>query len=105
MYDMLLPNASGWSTADNVMQHIFPTTPVELGPGFIIGKERIVTKASRTFGFPAAHDGSERLCVSIFDRQGWLTNSSVVEGPQVAVALGGGARSFAVVVRCSSSLM
>ena len=49
MYDMLLPNVSGWRQKDNVMQHIFPTTPVEIGPGFIVGKERIVTKTREKY--------------------------------------------------------
>jgi hypothetical protein len=41
MYDMLLPNVSGWNAPKaNVMQHISPTTPTELGPGYIIGQER-----------------------------------------------------------------
>jgi hypothetical protein len=34
---MLLPNVSDWRSKRNVMQHIFPTTPIEIGPGFIRG--------------------------------------------------------------------
>lgn len=42
----------GWSTAAscyNLVNYMFPLTPVELGEGFIIGKERIVTAISRKF--------------------------------------------------------
>jgi len=84
---------SGWTNFENVMQHIFPTTPIELGPGFIVGRERIVTKVSRSF----TRTESE-LTLRVFDRQGFLTNKSTVKGPEVQVNLdGGGARSFAVV--------
>jgi hypothetical protein len=51
MYDFYLPNVTGWETKETVMQHIFPTTPVELGPGWIVGRERIVSKVAREFEF------------------------------------------------------
>jgi hypothetical protein len=97
MYDMLLPNVSGWNAPKaNVMQHIFPTTPTELGPGYIIGQERIVTKVARRFSFAAP--APKKLHLRYFDRQGWLESSALVPGPEVDVAVdGGGVRSFAVV--------
>ena len=36
--------------------HMFPITPVELGEGFVIGKERIITAVSRTFAWPNARE-------------------------------------------------
>ena len=93
MYDMLLPNISGWPKMDNVMQHIFPTTPVELGPGWIAGRERIVSKVSRSFAWPAEKPAALR----IFGRQGFLTSKSEVKGPTIGVTLDGGERSFAVI--------
>lgn len=42
----------GWASAlqcYGLVNHMFPLTPVELGEGFIIGKERIVTAVSRKF--------------------------------------------------------
>jgi hypothetical protein len=92
MYDMLLPNISGWEKLDNVMQHIFPTTPVELGPGWIVGRERIVSKVSRSFEW-----AGDALSLRIFGRQGFLTSKSAVKGPTISVALDGGERSFAVI--------
>ena len=94
-YDTLLPNVSGWRTNANVMQAIFPTTVVELGSGFIVGKERVVSKVARDFAFGAA---KQALRLRYFDRQGWLTHTARVEGPTVRVKTdGGGARSFAVI--------
>jgi hypothetical protein len=74
--DMLLPNITGWDGGGggggqesaahshtggirietsrsnvNVMAEIFPTTVREIGPGFVVGKERIVTKTARNFTF------------------------------------------------------
>jgi hypothetical protein len=111
MYDMLLPNVTGDThmllpsstggdmhtrkVLPNVMQYIFPTTPTELGPGWIIGRERIVSKTARSFTFPA---GSSPLLLRYFDRQGWFESKHIVTGPIVHVAVdGGGARSFAVI--------
>ena len=129
---MLLPNVSGWQgqgsaaagssshVKANVMQAIFPTTVVELGPGWIVGRERLVTKASRGFTFPPSPRNSNgaghaaagpsvamppaagllamQLRVRYFDRRGWLTSVEHVRGPRVQVHVdGGGARAFAVV--------
>jgi hypothetical protein len=33
---------------------MFPITPIEIGPGFVIGKERVVSKVERTFDAPSA---------------------------------------------------
>ena len=44
------PGAGGYGP----INHMFPITPTELGPGFVIGKERIVTAVSRTFDWPNA---------------------------------------------------
>jgi hypothetical protein len=93
-YDILLPNVTSWANLENVMQHIFPTTPIELGPGFIVGLERIVTKVSRSFAWAGKQSD---LTLRVFDRKGFLTSRSNVKGPEVHVGLDGGARSFAVV--------
>ncbi len=41
------PN-SAWPT---IAEYMYPTTPLELHAGYVIGKERIVTKESGTFGW------------------------------------------------------
>ena len=38
------------STAPStIMTHLFPITPIELGPGFVIGTDKIITKVSGVF--------------------------------------------------------
>lgn len=62
-----------WYSAQAPMTHhtltryMFPTTPMELGPGYIIGKERIVTKVSGMWGWG---DKSKHE-VRVFDHNGW----------------------------------
>ena len=94
MYDMLLSNVSGWQGKQNVMQFIYPTTPTELGPGFIVGEERVVTKAAGEFTLPGA---PPKLTVRTFNRQGYLTASREAAGPTVRVDAGGTTAAFAVI--------
>ena len=101
---MLLPNVTGWRSKRNVMQYIFPTTPIELGEGFIHGIERVVTKVPANFTFipppspGTRNNGGTQLIVRYFDRSGWLTATETVEGPVVFAQVdGGGNRSFAVI--------
>ena len=44
-----LVNSSAPST---IMTHLFPITPIELGPGFVIGTDRLITKVSGVFHAP-----------------------------------------------------
>jgi hypothetical protein len=48
------------------VKNMFPLTPVELGEGFIIGKERIITCVSRDFLWPHA----QKPHVLLFDERG-----------------------------------
>jgi hypothetical protein len=47
---------------------MFPITPIRLGPGFIIGKERILTKSSGYFGW----GGNDEFEVYVYDQNGRL---------------------------------
>ncbi len=69
------------------MQTMFPITPVELHPGMILGKERIVTNRSGRYGWP---DGSPAT-VYVFDADGKL-----VEKPPVKEIRSWGKRLFEV---------
>ena len=40
------------STLSTIMTHLFPITPIELGPGFVIGTDRLITKVSGVFHAP-----------------------------------------------------
>jgi hypothetical protein len=52
-----------WPT---IAEHMYPTTPLELHAGYVIGKERIVTKESGCFGW---NDDSEHV-VHVFNAVG-----------------------------------
>jgi len=51
-----------------ITEHMFPITPIRLGPGFIIGKERILTKSSGYFGW----GGNDEFEVYVYDQNGRL---------------------------------
>ncbi|OQA82418.1 MAG: hypothetical protein BWY31_03181 [Lentisphaerae bacterium ADurb.Bin242] len=53
-----------WSGPWN--DHTFPFTPVEIRPGYLIGKERIITKLSGRFGW----NDSCKAVVYVYDGQG-----------------------------------
>lgn len=53
-------------THPHLVQYMYPITPVELNAGYIIGKERILTKVSGLFGW---NDASEHE-VHVFDDTG-----------------------------------
>lgn len=102
MYDMYLPNITSWQQERNVMQAIFPTTPVKLGRGFIIGQERIVTKMSGAFSWPKCEkaSASSSPCgprLRYYDRQGWLNSTSHLEHCEVTVSVDGTSRAFAII--------
>ena len=112
MYDRAVPNVTGWRQPlawINVMRHAFPITPQELGPGFVIGCERVVAKVSGTYApstEPAvcakrpAGRSSLLLCVREFDREGWQRTVRRGVPAPASVELGkasDGLGSFAVV--------
>ena len=48
-------------------QYMFPITPLELHKGYIIGKEKIITKVSGLYGW----DDSSKHEVHVYDDKGW----------------------------------
>ena len=48
-YDGLFPNSSASGRHESVFEKSFPITVVELGNGYVVGRERAITKVSRTF--------------------------------------------------------
>ena len=46
-YQGTLPKVA--STSSTILTHLYPMTPIELGEGFVIGKEKVLTKASGIF--------------------------------------------------------
>lgn len=114
MYDRMVPNVTGWrdpAIRTNVMAHTFPITPQILGPGFIVGCERVVTKTQGTFALPSSElcaakrapvmaSASGALCVREFDLAGWqIAVRRRVPTPASVVDIGSsGKAAFAVVV-------
>lgn len=62
------------ATEPTLTSVMFPITPIELGPGYIIGQERILTNRSGSFGWG---DKSEFMAV-VFDDQGRRTDAIAV---------------------------
>lgn len=44
-------NGAYCETKESVLSHCYPITPLELGPGYVLGRERIITARSGTVGF------------------------------------------------------
>ncbi|MBC7287028.1 MAG: hypothetical protein H5T86_03080, partial [Armatimonadetes bacterium] len=52
-YGTTIPDGAG---SYEIVTHMFPITPVQLGEGFIVGKERVVTCVSKSFRLPWARE-------------------------------------------------
>jgi hypothetical protein len=61
-----------------------PITVTELGRGFVVGRERVVTKVNRTFTAPAGHSGSSiyiyEAGVLVREEQGGTAVKLVING-------------------------
>ncbi len=57
-----------YADAFGVLKHMFPLTPIELGEGFIVGRERLLSAVSITRTWGA--DGPDEPTVLIFDING-----------------------------------
>jgi hypothetical protein len=53
--------------ADNFVSKLYPITVVELGPGFVIGRERVITTVSRSFAWPG---GAAAVTFYRYDKAG-----------------------------------
>lgn len=86
----------GNTTTPNVMATMVPMTAVELGEGFVVGRERTITKLSGVYGPPASvpHNFSGSLTFVYEDC--YLAKPPLAGGLSVAVALP--PRGIAVVV-------
>ena len=48
-YQGTLPRMANPHNTSTILTHLYPMTPIELGDGFVIGKEKVLTKASGIF--------------------------------------------------------
>ena len=69
-YGNRIPETGPGSGEYGPFNHMFPITPVRLGEGFVIGKERIVTCVSGAFEWP----GSGQPKILLFDVNGRAKN-------------------------------
>ena len=86
-YDSLFPNSS----TPNIYSRMFPTTALEIGPGFVLGNERVVTKVSGRYTAPGAATAS-----TVFIYDDCMQSSVTAAGLVVNLALS--ERQIAVIV-------
>ena len=99
-YDGMFPKQPDLPT---VWEHMWPITVIELGDGFVIGNERVVTKASGTFVAPAGTRGhtlylyEQCLLVRTATAEKGIDGGSVaVEDGKVAISLKPGQQAVIV---------
>lgn len=80
-YDGLFPNASAAGRHESIYQRSFPITVQELGDGFVVGKERAITKVNRLFHNSVARSSM----VYLYDECDLVWQKA--EAPHVAVNL------------------
>jgi hypothetical protein len=61
--------ATSLDQKSEISRYLFPFTPLELHPGYLLGRERIVTMHSGRYGWPGE---TVRCQVRVFDREGTL---------------------------------
>jgi len=73
---------------DNFVCKQYPLTVVELGPGFVIGKERLITTVSRSFNWPR---GGGKVRLYRYDKTGTRVDAeaevTVAKGEALAVVV------------------
>ncbi|NLF69479.1 MAG: hypothetical protein GX575_10545 [Candidatus Anammoximicrobium sp.] len=84
-----LPVGTRYDYPHEISRYLFPFTPLELHAGYLLGRERIITLHSGSYGWP---DGPCRVAVRHFDRDGKLTKTEVSADrtAQTAVQVGSG---------------
>ena len=74
------------SGEDNFVCKLYPVTVVEIGPGFVAAKERLIVEHSGTFSWPNAPDGEVTLY--IYDKNGKRINhgtAAVVKNEKITL--------------------
>ena len=95
-YDRLYP----WQEqgrGGTIAQHMFPLTVSRVGPGYVVGTDRVITGVPGTFTFPSG----EPLCQYAFGPTGLLQSSKAVSGPEVSVSVSAGGVAIVVSEACN----
>ena len=100
-----LVNSSAPST---IMTHLFPITPIELGPGFVIGTDRLITKVSGVFHAPNSSQAAAVYvyadCLQVAEASsGGLARASPQSTLRRHVALGDGAEDLVAAAAVSEA--
>lgn len=69
-----LPVGTRFDYPHEISRYLFPFTPVELHQGYLLGRERIITLHSGSYGWPGERC---RVAVRYFDREGKLTKTDL----------------------------
>ena len=81
-YDGMIPKLPELPT---IWEHMWPITAIELGDGFVIGRERVVTKASGVFTAPAGTSGHTLFLYQECLLVGTATAKQPIDGGSVSV--------------------
>ena len=79
-----------------ISRYLFPFTPIELHAGYLLGRERIVTIHSGSYGWSGEPC---RVAVRYFDRDGKLTRTDVPTARQTRTAVQVGPGEAVVIER------
>ena len=73
-----LPVGTRYDYPHEISRYLFPFTPIELHAGYLLGRERIITLHSGSYGWPGE---SCRVAVRYFDRDGKLAKTDLPTTP------------------------
>ena len=76
-------------------EQMVPITVTQLGRGYIVGKERVISKVNRTFDAPTTQ--APRPATVYLYEYGMLASTKQVETPRVDIALEGVGQQMAIV--------
>jgi hypothetical protein len=84
-----LPVGTRYDYPHEISRYLFPFTPIELHAGYLLGRERIITLHSGSYGWPGEPC---RVAVRHFDRDGKLTKTDrpTATAARTAVQVGPG---------------
>ncbi len=91
-----LPVGTRYDYPHEISRYLFPFTPIELHPGYLLGRERIITLHSGSYRWPGEPC---RVAVRHFDRNGKLTKTDLPTDRQARTAVQVGPGEAVVIER------
>ncbi len=93
-----LPVGTRYTYTHEISRYLFPFTPIELHAGYLLGRERIITLHSGSYGWPGE---SCRVAVHYFDRDGKLIRTDQPASRTLRTEVKVGAGEAVVIQRLS----